>query len=243
MPANAALHRHAALGRSLRPTAARAAPLATRATTALPEVCHRLSAAVRTCTAQSDRESRFRCPWGCTLPLWTRVWLSDGKPCRVQRASTVSAVSRYDAPPLRSNELCRVGCSRAFRMLVLSQHMCPAGRFGCSPRVSDPLCNGPCTAGYYCNAGAVSNVENSCGDVSLYVLPLVLACDVRGLRCEPPCCRYCPSGAAAPLVAASGYATVGGDEAHRTAVELCAQGSYCQHGVAVRVVWFAPTTR
>ena len=181
-PANAALHRHAALGRSLRPTAARAAPLATRATTALPEVCHRLSAAVRTCTAQSDRESRFRCPWGCTLPLWTRVWLSDGKPCRVQRASTVSAVSRYDAPPLRSNELCRVGCSRAFRMLVLSQHMCPAGRFGCSPRVSDPLCNGPCTAGYYCNAGAVSNVENSCGDVSLYVLPLVLACDVRGLR-------------------------------------------------------------
>ena len=31
---------------------------------------------------------------------------------------------------------------------------CPAGRFGCADRLGDPLCNGPCTAGFYCPTGS-----------------------------------------------------------------------------------------
>ena len=37
--------------------------------------------------------------------------------------------------------------------------LCPAGRFGCSERLSDVGCNGPCTRGFYCPEGSNSSQQ------------------------------------------------------------------------------------
>ena len=99
--------------------------------------------------------------------------------------------------------------------------LCPAGRFGCSDRFSDPGCNGPCAAGHYCPPGTSSNQKFACGGTA----DAVDAATV-----------YCPEGVGAPLPVGEGNYSVGSDEAaphKRTAQERCEPGTYCQLGVKV----------
>ena len=88
---------------------------------------------------------------------------------------------------------------------------CAAGRYGRYALETSPLCTGPCAAGYTCPAGSVSSYAVPCGSAAV----------------------YCPTGSAAPLPAAPGCFTVGGDGAGttRSAQVLCPAGSWCAGGV------------
>ncbi len=96
---------------------------------------------------------------------------------------------------------------------------CPAGTFGCSIRLSTRQCSGNCSAGYFCTAGATSNVEQACG----------------ADHDEHPREVYCPSGVGEPAWVDIGHFSLGGTSADRmTAQAVCPLGSYCLHGERVR---------
>lgn len=95
------------------------------------------------------------------------------------------------------------------------RELCPAGRYGCSILVSDPLCNGPCVEGFYCPLGSSSGTANSCG-----------------AKLQHPASVYCPVGSASPVAVDAGhYATKGSPPDRFGNQSLCEDGSYCEHGV------------
>jgi hypothetical protein len=104
---------------------------------------------------------------------------------------------------------------------------CEAGTFGCADRLSAPICNGPCAAGFFCPAGSVSSQEASCG----------------GNASSPNAASYfCPQGAAVSLrVGAGNFSTGSAEDAphRRTGQAVCSPGRYCAGGVSVRVPVFS----
>lgn len=48
------------------------------------------------------------------------------------------------------------------------RYFCSAGRYGDSYNISDPLCSGECSAGYYCNEGSTSQWQFKCGGSAYY---------------------------------------------------------------------------
>ena len=89
---------------------------------------------------------------------------------------------------------------------------CLAGRFGCATGLWEPECNGKCTPGFYCPAGANSSRFAECGGAQY----------------------YCPEGSAAPAPVPLGYYSVGGvSSRQQSGIALCPAGSYCVDGVKV----------
>lgn len=90
---------------------------------------------------------------------------------------------------------------------------CPAGYYGAATESSEPECDGPCLAGYYCEPGSTSPSQYACGDPSL----------------------YCPSASGAPVPVSVGYYTSGAgsgtdDGTTRTSQLQCVPGTYCVAG-------------
>ena len=100
--------------------------------------------------------------------------------------------------------------------------LCEGGRFGCADRLSEPNCNGPCPAGFYCPAGSVSSQQYPCG------------CNAGNARAA---WVYCPEGVEAPRAVGLGNYSVPVEVPvhRRTAEAACPPGSYCIDGVKVRV--------
>lgn len=93
---------------------------------------------------------------------------------------------------------------------------CPPGRYGCSGHESNPLCSGPCDAGYYCTAGSDSKQQFACGSG----FPLA------------PASVYCLSNSSGPTLCGPGNYTYGGLTAASMVNEkVCEKGSYCSLGV------------
>jgi hypothetical protein len=89
-------------------------------------------------------------------------------PCGAPLGSTVYCAEGSGAPTLALPGEMTVGASSTTRSAVVqcpsglycvdgAATPCPAGRFGCADRLSDPSCNGPCTPGFYCPAGSTSS--------------------------------------------------------------------------------------
>jgi hypothetical protein len=142
------------------------------------------------------------CPAGSSLPL------------------DVPAGEYSDGPaPLTANR--SVACPAGSYCSGGVQRPCDAGAFGCSIRLSSPRCSGNCSAGYFCTAGATSDVEHVCAE----------------RHASQPQEVYCPSGAGEPLTVDDGHYSYGGMSIDRmTAQALCPVGSYCSFGVRVRRV-------
>ncbi len=70
-------------------------------------------------------------------------------------------------------------------------------------------CTGKCTAGYYCNAGSESRIQNVCGGSDV----------------------YCPSGSSTPIKVQTGYYSTGGRwPSLRTGESNCTTGYWCTNG-------------
>ena len=91
----------------------------------------------------------YYCPAGSTSP--------DARPCG---STAVYCVSGSSSPRLVPRGEYAIGdtnetmnstlpCDSGHYCLGGVSYVCPAGVFGCSTRQYDPMCNGPCAAGYY----------------------------------------------------------------------------------------------
>jgi hypothetical protein len=99
--------------------------------------------------------------------------------------------------------------------------LCPAGRFGCAERLGNADCNGPCSAGYYCPAGSVSNQQHACGESEDMALAATF---------------FCPEGSGFRQVVGAGNYSTGSPVSSphlRTGQEVCPAGTYCEEGVMV----------
>ena len=119
--------------------------------------------------------------------------------------------------------LCPPGFYRSISSMgsfVITQCLpCPLGVFGSSAGLSDPLCSGLCSAGYYCGLGSTSATQNICGDRSF----------------------YCPEGSGAPVSTPSGWMGVISNTTFReirdgqqlfaiASITICPRGSFCVDG-------------
>jgi hypothetical protein len=89
----------------------------------------------------------------------------------------------------------------------------PTGRYGSEFGLSNDLCSGPCSPGYYCQAGSLTSTPLPCGSNSV----------------------YCPEGSFQPTLVTPGYYTTGGGEGNsssltRSSQTLCEKGFYCTEG-------------
>lgn len=86
---------------------------------------------------------------------------------------------------------------------------CPAGRFGNTSGLVRGNCSGVCEAGYYCTGASVSVTQHACGAPAY----------------------FCPRGSVQPIPIGAGEKGTGGDEEHRTGVDICSLGHYCRGGI------------
>lgn len=131
---------------------------------------------------------------------------------------------------------------------------CPAGTFGSSINLTDRICSGLCSPGYYCPPGASTSQSQPCPG-GQYGSSFGLENDF----CSGPCAAgyycpsasinstalfcggadvYCPTGSAVPLPVSIGYYSINlsgeddpGQELVRTAQEICGPGYYCEDGL------------
>ena len=90
------------------------------------------------------------------------------------------------------------------------RYACSAGKYGSAANLSDPNCNGQCSAGHYCPANSTSSTAAPCGNVTV----------------------YCPTGSSLPSSVLAGYYSVGGGTvATQTAQVMCEPGSFCVGGL------------
>lgn len=102
------------------------------------------------------------------------------------------------------------------------RHLCPAGRYGVHIREINASCTGPCTAGYYCPEGSISDKQIQCPDAA----------------------SYCPASSSLPVPVSAGHYTFGHEpsnytfdvanfggnffsETARTNQTICEPGYYC----------------
>lgn len=91
---------------------------------------------------------------------------------------------------------------------------CDAGNYASKSNSSDATCEGPCSAGYYCNAGSTSPTQHACGRAEV----------------------YCPQGSDRPLVCDAGSYTANtdnkiGNSGTRTVCLMCDEGHACSNGI------------
>ena len=113
-------------------------------------------------------------------------------------------------------------CPRGSHCLEGVRRLCAAGRYGVHTRETNSSCTGPCTAGYYCPAGSISDKQIRCPDAA----------------------SYCPQESAQPVPVSPGHYTVGHEPANytfdianfggsafaetaRTSQAICEPGYYC----------------
>lgn len=126
----------------------------------------------------------------------------------------------------------QVICPRGSFCLEGLRHLCPAGRYGVHNREINASCTGPCTAGFYCPQGSISDKEIRCPDAA----------------------SYCPASSSLPSPVSTGYYTVSHEPANytydvanfdgnlfaetaRTHQSICEPGYYClSDGKFIRMV-------
>ena len=91
------------------------------------------------------------------------------------------------------------------------RRLCDSGYYGDVDGETVRTCSGPCTPGYYCDAGSNSSTQYECGNVTV----------------------YCPQGTAIPRVAQPGELTIGLSTSRRNATVTCSVSQYCVDGVAL----------
>ena len=103
------------------------------------------------CPSNSTSPTQHECGEGVTVGASVYCPLGSGLPLLAlpgeETTGGTSPTTRTTALPCASGSYC-IGGVRA---------LCPAGRFGCANRLSDPACNGPCTASFFCVAGSLSS--------------------------------------------------------------------------------------
>lgn len=80
-------------------------------------------------------------------------------------ASTILSEIRLDTSAIRTHERM---CEEGFFCFNGQRFECPAGRFGNERMLSDDLCSGNCTAGYYCPPASTRTDQVQCGSNSVY---------------------------------------------------------------------------
>jgi hypothetical protein len=161
----------------------------------------------------------FFCGSGATVPNETACG-SPAVYCPVGSSHPLPAPDgEYSAGPSPLTANRTVACPPGSYCSAGVRRLCDAGAFGCSIRLSSSRCSGNCSAGYFCAAGATSNVERVCAEQ----------------HTDHPQEVYCPSGVGAPLSVPVGHYSYGGVSIDRmTAHAQCPAGSFCQFGVLVR---------
>jgi hypothetical protein len=97
------------------------------------------------------------------------------------------AAAAADASPSTSTTRdAQVECAPGSFCRDGQRSLCPGGRFGNRTRETDPLCAGPCSAGFFCPPGSTGPEERVCGDASV----------------------YCPPGSPAPRLVSAGHFSV-----------------------------------
>lgn len=167
------------------------------------------------CPPNSTSATQVECGWDQRVPSAVYCPPASGEPTQAAlgeyTSGGTSQATRGTALPCPSGSFCVSG----------SAHWCPPGRFGCADRLSDPGCNGPCTAGFYCPLGASSSQA--------------LACGVSD-RNPSAASVFCPEGASAPMAVGPGNYSTGstmGTPHRRTGQEVCPAGSFCLLGLLV----------
>ena len=90
---------------------------------------------------------------------------------------------------------------------------CPAGRFGSGSGETDPLCSGPCHAGFWCPEGSHTGMAQECGGPSL----------------------FCPVGSTQPREVPPGFVGVPTMEPRRQyGIKMCEQGVFCLLGAQAK---------
>jgi len=91
------------------------------------------------------------------------------------------------------------------------RYECPPGVFGSSHGITNAACDGPCEAGFFCNAAATVSTENECGSVDL----------------------YCEIGTAVPTNVRAGFFStpLNASDRRRSGEEVCPMGRYCTGGI------------
>ncbi len=126
--------------------------------------------------------------------------------------------------------------------------LCPAGRYGSALGVAVVECTGNCSAGFYCPAGSVSQVQANCADGPGSFCPEVRPLSVCAPVCMPQTIasgelfarRMLPlvvtvlQGTATVVPAAPGFYTLPGtglDATNQVTQVACQPGQYCSDGV------------
>ena len=122
------------------------------------------------------------------------------------RASAVLLDDSYVGQDVSLTRSTETACEPGRYCLGGLRYLCPPGRYSASYRETNPLCSGPCRAGYYCTFAAASPFGVPCGNSSL----------------------ICPEGSGAPLLVPAGfYSNTDVLESLRSAMTKCEKGAFC----------------
>ena len=167
-------------------------------------------------TWSSQIENRRECNLGPEGYYSTSLGLTSPSPSPT--GFIICSVGRYCPAGSNSEMPCGPGnyCNNTG---MISPNKCPKGRYGSSVYNTNPLCDGPCSAGYYCDEGSVIPTQGICppGFYCTVGTPLPIAC--------PPS-KYCVQGTSVPANCAPGTTSTGG-ATDITACNNCPAGSYC----------------
>jgi hypothetical protein len=133
------------------------------------------------CRAGSTTPVQAECAQGAASPASVYCPIGSGAPL----VALPGEETRGSAPRTRS--LVRA-CASGSYCVNGTAMPCAAGRFGCADRLSDPGCNGPCSAGFACPLGSVSGQAYvRAGKACCGRLVLVCVCRVGGGRSMRGC--------------------------------------------------------
>jgi len=178
----------------------------------------------RPCDEYTAESTHDRVECACTGRAPGGKTLQDGVEALVFDAATGACVSTLvanltsNAAPRQlvnssATRFAQHPCERGFWCSSSGvRYPCPAGRFGSAlyTTQSEPLCEGPCAAGYFCPEGSTSSTQFTCG-----------AAD-----------RFCAEGSATPRLVQPGWYT--NEDAHvsvRSSETICPPGYWCAGGL------------
>ena len=92
--------------------------------------------------------------------------------------STFITLTNSLAPPptcppgtYRTHDQTCIPCEPGHYCLDSRLKECPAGRYGSSPSIASPSCEGPCRVGFWCGTGSITPSEHACPTTGLFFCP------------------------------------------------------------------------
>ena len=92
--------------------------------------------------------------------------------------STFITLTNSLAPPptcppgtYRTHDQTCIPCEPGHYCLDSTLMECPAGRYGSSPSIASPSCEGPCRVGFWCGTGSITPSEHACPTTGLFFCP------------------------------------------------------------------------